>query len=84
MGYPVVGCNELLHANWINWIPRSVLTTSIGQAIILSCSKGIVKDNGAFALMISGGFVSGGPKTAQGRRMLKLWTIIRTEEVCNA
>jgi len=34
--------------------------------------------------MISGDFVSGGPKIAQGRRMLKSWTIIRIEEACYA
>ena len=84
MGYPFVGCNELLHANWINWIPRSILTTSIGQAITLSCSKGIVKDKVAFKLMICGGFVSGGPKIAQGRWMLNSWIIIRIEKACYA
>ena len=61
-----------------------VLTTSVGRAITLRCSEGIEKDNGAFASMISGGFVSSGLKIVQGRPMSKLWTITRIEETCYA
>ncbi len=71
---------DLLHANWINWMPLLRLKTSIDQAIILSCSRESEKGNGAFASMLSGGFVSGGPNIAQGPQMSKLWIIARIEE----